>query len=280
MKELGILFDSFAGINLEKCEEEGFSLIPLQLEIDGKTYFDCYEKANDYYYEKILNSKNSYTSQPPIKLIEEKLEEMAKKYDKVICLPINSSVSSTFNQISLAASKYKDQVYVVNNSFLGSEFLFVGKKLKEKYKKIGFKKTLEWLRKLIAVKKDSFVIINDLKRMEKGGRISGYKKIFLKNFKLLPLFVFNLEGIKLKTFVRNSEKGILKSVKIIEKDKEDFLDFFVGILYTQKEKNYFKLKEILVEKKINIKWESKMSSVVFNHVGEGAIGITLLPNLE
>ncbi|WP_165001304.1 DegV family protein [Mesomycoplasma neurolyticum] len=284
MKKIGILVDSFCGLSEDQVKNEYFEFLPLQFSIDGKNYIDNGKEISKKDLAILIaKSEKAFTSLPSLNTIEETLERMDKKFEKVFVFLTSSALSSTFQTVSVAAKKYKDKFIMIDNHFFANQVIEIGNFLIKKAKQgVGIERLIE-LAKEINEKSINFLIVKDLTNLIKGGRIKGIKKLVLNTFGLVLILKVTQYGI---TF-----SGIKKTIKgSMKKVSEKLIDFIGGI---ENLKNYeFKFMNAANEEMIvtaknivskfgkDIDEKTQASATVMIHTGVECSSLGIWPKLS
>lgn len=273
-----ILVDSSSDINLEEAKRLGIELIPMEVLIDGKIYYDGVDLTNREFFEK-LKTTNEFpkTSQITEYRYIEKFAEMTKNGDSVIAICLSSKLSQTYNQ-ALSASKKFENVFVVDslNASIGERVLIeyaielakmnlpatkIVEKLNEKRNKI---KTL--------------MLMGTLKYLKKGGRISSLVALAGTILNIKPVISFEQGELKIAGKAIGAKKGNNLLNELI--GKCNGVDFDMPIvagysdLDTSLVDKYFEdSKHIWSDKAKSIK-KYLIGSTIGSHIGPGAIAVS------
>ncbi|MGL5520358.1 MAG: DegV family protein, partial [Metamycoplasmataceae bacterium] len=110
MKKLAIILDSFSG-KTEKYFEENYEnvfFLPLQIFINGKQILEGRDKDPEL--NDIIDKNNDIkTSLPVSQNIEEIANKVIDEYENVVCLFINSNLSSTYSVIAAKLESLKKE---------------------------------------------------------------------------------------------------------------------------------------------------------------------------
>lgn len=282
-KKLGILLDSFVGIPKNKIEEMGYHMVPLQFSVDGITYVDDgINPTGDEMLKMLENAKEAFTSLPSLGLIEQTVKEMSKEYDDVIALPINSSLSSTYNTIAVSAKNYSN-FHVIDNHLCGDEFIWVAQELQKRYQE---GQTIDQLKVFIDKYNDlsiNYLIPEKLDSLIRGGRLKGVKKVILTSLNLSPILKVTQKGINLgglkRTLKGAIKKAILSMLDFIGgEDKIENFDF--QIIHGGSNKTVEIAKDILFSLGITTRSTPRASATVIVHTGNGCISLAVSPKIE
>ena len=191
MKKIAFLIDTSAAI--EFIKQENVEVLPVKIIVnDGKNeieYNDYTEFSRKDVVENIKKGYDIKTSQTPYGLIEKNIVELLKKYDRVYCLQISKTLSGQYNsycQIKKELDKTieKDRVIVVDTNALGMDQNFLIEEItKWEEEQIPIDKIINNI-KNFTKKRCGGVIIRNLERLIKGGRLTGVKAIIAKALNL------------------------------------------------------------------------------------------------
>ncbi len=106
---IGLVADSSCVIPDEVRRELKVEVVPLDLEIDGRSYRDGVDLAPDEFYEKMATAKSvPRTSQPAPGAFIEVFSRMAPAVDRILCLTLSKELSGTFNSALQAARIFSE----------------------------------------------------------------------------------------------------------------------------------------------------------------------------
>ncbi len=275
MKKIGIIVDSFTGYSKASVEKLGLEYINHLVILNGQPLKEGIEIELKNKIEEIKADTNAKTSMPAIGVVIEKYEELSKKYDKVIYLPMNKGFSSTFST-AFAASAEFDNISVVETSLVATGIITIAQ---EMIKMIESGKTeqeaIAYLRK-VEETAESFVIPKNLDSLIKNGRLVSAKKFVMQKAKLIPRLEVVMEGFKVSKVGRNMGKLIKATVEKIAKAIEsDFAAYTWEVIWTGDTKTRDKVIEAFKSVGITKFKETWSSSVIAVHTGIGAIGINV-----
>ena len=274
MKKLGILLDSFTGVSKKEIEKMGMEFIYQTLIINGEVIRDGIDYTQEEIIKKLSKVIDYKTSMPAIGLFLEKIEEMKKKYEKIIFLPMNKGFSSTYST-AVAATSEMDNVYVINTKVAGHTNINVGLKCIEMANE---NKSIDEILKYVNhINENShcYVIPNDLNRIVQSGRLTGVKKFILQKGKLIPKLYVTNEGFEVKGVKRSFKKALDSSIKKILEDigNENIDEYKWELLWSGNEGSKKILENTYIENGIK-KFESFYASCgTIGYTGTGAVGI-------
>ena len=115
MKKIGIMTDSHSGILTEEAEKLGIKVLPMPFYIDDELYLEGVDLSREEFYEKLRQGVNVSTSQPSPGDVMDLWEELLKKYDEILYIPMSSGLSSSCDTSMGLAMEFEGKVRVVNN---------------------------------------------------------------------------------------------------------------------------------------------------------------------
>ena len=283
-----IVVDDNAGYTPEEALKEGIYLVRMPIIIDGEEYYENRNIDYDAFYNKLENDANISTSQPSIGEILELWNELLKDYDQIVHMPMSSGLSATCETAKGLAKDYEGKVFVVDNHRISVTLKSAvndAKKLIEQGK--NGQEIKEYLEKT-AYESKIFIMVNTLKYLKKGGRITPAAALVGEALHLKP--VLTITGGKLDAFkkcigVKKSKKAMIEAIK---KEREttfkyvsnDELD--LAFAYT---KDYDLALEFTLQAKKELGFDTHqaidpLSLSVATHTGPGVIGIGLTKKIK
>lgn len=276
MKKLGILLDSFCGHTKKEIEAFGFDYVNMIAIFDGKEYKDGIDLnlKDKLSYELLVNANDIKTSMPAIGVVVEKLEEMQKKYEKIIYFTINKGFSSTFSTATAVAADMEN-VHVISNKLVSTGIIAASQ---EAVKMANDNKDIDQILKMFQTRADDsmcFVIPSDATSLIKSGRLTGIKKMAFEKLKLIPALLVTDDGFSVSTIKRNFVKVIKNSIEkaITKIGRENMDEYTWEVIHCGVKES--KNKVISAFKDAGIKeWTEAWAALsIVSHTGIGAIGI-------
>ena len=272
-----ILVDSASDIDVNEAKNLGIEMIPMEVTFGDEEYLDGVNLSHKEFFEKLIET-NIFpkTSQINEYRFNEKFEEMTKDGSEVLCITMSSKLSGTFNSAKEASKKYNDKVVVIdsNNVCIGERILifFAFRLLKQN---ISLKKIVD----NIEEKKNKIqlvALLNTLKSLQKGGRISMVKAFAGELMSLKPV-VSVIDGeVKLTGKAIGSKKGNNLLMQMIAQKAIDFdMPYVVGYsgLEDSLLKKYLEDSKSIWEEKAETIPSFSIGSTIGTHVGPGAIAV-------
>ena len=271
-----IMIDSASDINEQESKELGFLFMPIQVRLGEEEFFDGVDLLPNEFYEKLVASKDM----PQTSLINsyrwnEAFEDATKNGDDIVAITLSSKISGTFEAAVEASKNFNGKVIVVDslNAALGERLLGLyalelskqGLSANEIAEKLNEQK----------LKIKLYAVIDTLKYLKKGGRISAATAFFGEMLSIKPI-VGVIDG---KVEVVGKAKGNKKGNQylISKVDEVGGIDFDMpyGLLYSgNDETNINKFTDECEYLFANIKPSSYcLGCTIGTHIGPGAVGI-------
>lgn len=271
-----IMIDSASDITKEEAEELGFLFMPIQVRLGEEEYFDGVDLLPTEFYEKLVTIKDM----PQTSLINsyrwnEAFEQATKSGDEVVAITLSSKISGTFEAAVEASKNFNGKVIVVDslNAALGERLLGLfalelskqGLSASEIAEKLNEKKTNIRL----------FAVIDTLKYLKKGGRISAATAFFGEMLSIKPIIGVIDGKVEVIGKAKGNKKG--NQYLISKVDEVGGIDFDMpyGLLYSGNDKtNINKFTDDCEYLFANIKPNSYcLGCTIGTHIGPGAVGI-------
>ena len=114
-QKIAVVTDTNSSISIEEAKEMGIYLVSMPFIIDGKTFFENKDLSQNEFYNFLENGADITTSQPSPGDIIDLWDSLLKKYDKILHIPMASSLSGSCNSAKMLAADYDNKVLVVDN---------------------------------------------------------------------------------------------------------------------------------------------------------------------
>lgn len=226
MSKIAVVTDSNSGITPKEASELGVYVIPMPFMIDRQTYYENIDLDQEQFYEKLEGDTDIITSQPTPSSILELWDDLLKKYDEIVHIPMSSGLSGSCQSAHMLAQDYDEKVQVVNNQRISItqkqsvrdalmliEKGYDAKQIKEVLEEDKFNSSI-------------YIMLDTLKYLKKGGRITPAAAALGTVLRLKP--VLQIQGEKLDAFAKartiNQGKNIM-----INAIRNDMINRFGGV---------------------------------------------------
>ncbi|HBC97019.1 MAG TPA: fatty acid-binding protein DegV [Clostridium sp.] len=196
--------------------EKNIPFLGLMCHFKSRDYEDDFGKSLSFkeFYSGLRNGEMPYTSQINEYRFAEKFKELLEEKRPIIYIGLSSALSGTLNSSKLAResviSEFKDADITVVDSKGGSIgvglLVYVAHKMAEEGKSKD--EIVNWLEKN-KLKVNYWFMVEDLKHLKKGGRISSSKAVIGTLLDVKPIIYICSDGtLKNVANVRGRKKGI------------------------------------------------------------------------
>lgn len=282
MGNVAIVTDSNSGISQAEGKELGIYVIPMPFLVDGKLYFEDVDMNKEQFYHFLENDADLSTSQPSPGDVLDLWDKLLKEYDEIVHIPMSSGLSASCSTAMGLARDYDGKVQVVDNqrisvtmqqSVMDAKHLVAAGKSAAQIKEILEKE---------ALKSSIYLMVDTLKYLKKGGRITPAAALLGSALNLKP--ILQIQGDKLDAYkkvrgVKAAKKNMLEAMK---KDVEGRFSDYVAkgqlklhVAYTTDEETARQWKEEVqsVFPDIVISRMDPLSFSVTCHTGPGVLAI-------
>lgn len=269
-----IVTDSTCDLTKEEVAQHGIHIVPLTIQIDGKTYTDGVDIEPQSFLSAMKNSENlPKSSQPAPGKFKELYDELGKDGDQIISIHMTGGMSGTVESARQAAQMTDADVTVIDSRFIAFGLAF---QLREAIKMRDAGATVEEIiARLDKVRENTYlyVVVDTLDNLIKGGRIGKGKGFIgsLLNIKVIA----NLEGGAYNpvTKVRSHKQVVNYLFKQFQADTAGKTVKSIGISHAEGLTTMGgPLKELIEGSGFNEVEVAFTSPIISTHTGPGAIG--------
>lgn len=284
METFELLTDSCCDLTYDYLEKNNVNYISMLINIDGKEYVDDLRKDFDYqwFIDQLRNGKVPTTSQINIGTYIEIFKLFIDQSKPVLYLAFSSGLSGSCYNAMMAVEQLKEEygedrvpihVYDSKAASLG-EGLLVHRLIKMRDAEATVNEAIEWLDEY-SPRLHSWVYVDDLKHLERGGRVSKTQAAVGTLMNVKPIIIMNAEG-KLENIgkVRGRKKGLAKLVKETVDGMTDPNNQEIFIVHADDRESAEEIKKGLLQhiqpKEIKI---SEMGPTIASHTGVGTLAV-------
>ncbi|WP_334332450.1 MULTISPECIES: DegV family protein [unclassified Companilactobacillus] len=220
--KIAIVTDSTSYLPQEIVDKYNITVVPIEVVFNTKTYREDIDISTSEFYKLLQESPElPSTAQPSIGEMMNIYDKLAKEgYDTVISIHLASTISGFVNNLKSAAQTIDNINVVVYDSHITVRLMGylaqVAAKMALEDKSLDEIITrLDSLRNSIG---ESFVV-NDLKNLVKGGRLSNTSAVIGTMLNIKPLLEFDDKSHKIVAYdkVRSMKKAKLKAEEKLAK---------------------------------------------------------------
>ncbi len=225
--KIAILTDTNSGIYEEEAEKMGIFVMPMPVIIEDETFYEGSNLTEEEFLEALTSGKKVSTSQPAPGDLLDTWDDLLKKYDQIVYIPMSSGLSHSCSAAMAIAREYEGRVFVVDNHrisvTLRQSVITAKAMVMEEKDADEIKSFLE----AEAFRSSIYISVNTLEYLKKGGRITPAAAMIGSVLNIKP--VLTIQGEKLDSFAK--VRGNMKKCeqRMMEAVKADIQDRFSDV---------------------------------------------------
>ena len=273
MKKIHIVTDSTADLSSEQIAQYSIHVVPLSIQIDGKTLIDGVDVQAEPFLEMMRTSKElPKSSQPAVGVFQELYDELGKNGDKILSIHMTGGMSGTVKSAQAAAEITNSDVTVIDSRFISYALSFqvieAAQKAQQGMHIEDIVKHLDKVRENTKL----FVVVDTLDNLVKGGRIGKGRALIGSLLSIKP--IASLEGGEYTPVhkARSHKQVVQYLFKQFIEDTEDKTVKYVGLSQANGYAMSDPLKEMVEQSGFNDVTVAFTTPVISTHTGIGAIG--------
>ena len=268
MKKYCFILDTGSSYELVNGQDDTF-VVPIQIiETRKKGVINTYQDGIDFFRPMILDAfENGYdlsTAQPNTELVKDLIDDCLKTYEKVIFIPLSKEISGFYNTLK-NIEKSEPNLIVVDSGNMGIGGNWIRDEIKNQINSNNLKIDSNSINEFVSKKRKKWcgaLIVSNLSRLAKSGRISKFKALISNLLKLKILMQFDGK-LSYHSKDMNIEVSVSKALKMID-DK---------INYSKNGINKITIMAEMVDDKIN----EKLVSFITKKLNIESYQVSLLP---
>lgn len=273
MTKIHIVTDSTADLTTAQIVQYSIHVVPLNIQIDGKTYIDGVDVKAESFLEMMKTSKElPKSSQPAVGVFQELYDELGKNGDKIISIHMTGGMSGTVKSAQAAAGITNSDVTVIDSRFISYALSFQVIEAAQLAQQGALVDDIVKHLDNVREKTKLFVVVDTLENLVKGGRIGKGRALIGSLLSIKP--IASLEGGEYTPVHKaRSHKQVVQYLY------KQFIDDTVGktVKYVGlSQANGFAmsnpLKKLIEDSGFNDVQVAFTTPVISTHTGVGAIG--------
>ena len=275
--KIRVVTDSTCDLPLEVAEMYGLVVVPVFINMNGKSYLDGVEISRAEFYEMLPSSDPLPTTSAPgigtFVEIYKKLAEEGATY--IISIHISGSLSNIPNIARLAAEAVEEvQVIVVDSGQLTLGLGLVA--LEAAQMAAGELSLDEVLEKIEDLKKrtHSYALLDTLDYLKKGGRISALQHNLATLLSIKPLLLF-YQGDMVMEKVRTHKKAVERMLAhAASLGKLEKIALVHASSIERLEAVRDRARELFAD--LEVPFSGEVTPAIGSHVGPGSVGLVCI----
>lgn len=275
MNNYSIVIDTSFNVSKEEIIKYDLDVIQIHAYINNKEL--NVDVDENQFYKEFFEDENAdvKTSAPSIGQIEQRIKSAKSKNEKVIVLTTSSQVSSTNSNVNLIAKNFEN-VFVIDSkgAFAKNRIIFnyLIENLNSNLSIEEIISNAEQIREQTSL----MFIINDLKYLQKNGRIGKAASLIGEFLSIKPILSVDDKGaICTLTKARSEKKAIDKMLDFVQKAKK-VTEVYISTLDEKPLLDMFVEKFNKLETNITLNYSQFMPAVVGVHSGPKVFIIAFL----
>lgn len=273
LAKIHIVTDSTADLTTEQITQHSIHVVPLTIQIDGKTYIDRVDIQAESFLDMMKSSKElPKSSQPAVGVFQELYDELGKNGDQIISIHMTGGMSGTVKSAQAAAEMTSSDVTVIDSRFISYALSFQvieAARLAQEGANVE-----EIVKKLDIMRENTnlFVVVDTLENLVKGGRIGKGKALIGSLLSIKP--IASLEGGEYTPVhkARSHKQVVQYLFKQYLEDTKGKKVKAVGISQANGYSMSDPLKKLIEDSGFHNVQEAYTSPIISTHTGIGAIG--------
>lgn len=273
MAKIHIVTDSTADLTSEQIAQYSIHVVPLTIQIDGKTYIDGVDIEAKSFLEMMASSKElPKSSQPAAGVFKELYDELGKNGDQIISIHMTGGMSGTVKSAQAASEMTNSNVTVIDSRFISYALSF---QVIEAAQMAERGATVEEIVKQLDNVRDNtnlFVVVDTLDNLVKGGRIGKGRAMIGSLLSIKP--IASLEGGEYTPVhkARSHKQVVQYLFKQFQEDTKGKTVKSVGISQANGFDMADPLKQLIEETGFHDVQVAYTTPIISTHTGIGAIG--------
>ncbi len=190
--------DSGSGITQAQARELGIFVVPMPFMIDGEEFEEDITLTREEFYRRMGENADISTSQPSPETVTGIWEEVLKKCDQIVYIPMSSGLSGSAQTAKILAEDYDGRVLVVNNQRIS---VTQRRSVMDAMEMVASGMEASAIRDVLEREKmesSIYITLDTLKHLKKGGRITPAAAALGTLLRIKP--VLQIQGEKLDAF--------------------------------------------------------------------------------
>jgi DegV family protein with EDD domain len=281
MRDYVIITDSGCDLSADMVEALGVDVLPMRLLIDSNEYnhyHDYRELSMEAFYDKVRAGHFGQTSCVSTGVIAEAMENYIKKGMDVLYISLSSGLSGSYTSACLAADTVKEDytdavIHVVDTKAVSVGIgMLVYMAVQNKKAGMNIEDNAKYLNEH-ARNICHYFMVDDLKYLQKSGRISAISAIAGTAVGVKPIFIMNDEGkIAVTAKVRGSKIAMKRMAEAVVEKCNDASTMFIVHMDNLDGANALsdKIKEHYSNVNIVV---NNIGPIIGNHTGFGTLAV-------
>jgi DegV family protein with EDD domain len=278
---LRIIIDGSADMPAGWDHDYQLDILPIPIQIGGKTYYQGHDITPELFYELISNKENKIsTAAPSPYMIQQFISKVTNQGDSVLSISVSGKLSATASMVQQAAEALKRKFEMHTfDSWAGSAVLaFMAREARLRDRAgDSIQNILEHMQKI----REKFIVvltIDDLDFARQSGRVGALKAALTSLLNIKPIISVKNGEMVVSEMVRTRRKSLDRLVsKVIKRFGNTQIN--VAIVHSQDRSTANTLRE-MIGKALNTAEIiiTELSISVVANLGPKTVGIVAMPS--
>ncbi|WP_338433370.1 DegV family protein [Clostridium tyrobutyricum] len=280
-----IMTDATCDMPKEYITNNNIPFLGLMCNFKSNEYEDDFWNSLDYkyFYAELRNGEMPYTMQVNEYRFLKKFRQLLKEHRPIIYIGISSAISGTFNSSKLAREEILDEFKDADITVIDSKGASIGLGLlvyhAVEMAEQGYNKDdiVEWVEQN-KNKMNYWFVVDDLKHLQRGGRISSSKAVIGRILDVKPIIVIHKDGaLKNVANIRGKKKAFKYLIQRFKEAGIHTQDQLIGISHGDCMGDAMILKNMLEKELPNNKFIiAPLGLGIASHCGSGMVSLCFL----
>ena len=276
--KIAVLTDSTSYLSQTLIEKYNIRIAPLSVTFDnGENFVENATISTDAFYKRMETSNTiPTTSQPAIGEFIKHFKELQEEgYTDVISVFISSGISGSYQTATQAGKMVEGiNVHTFDSKLAamveGGYVLRAVEMIEQGYEPQDIIKELETMREVTG----AILMVDDLKNLQKSGRITGAQAWVGTMLKMKPVLTFDDGKIVPEAKVRTKKRALNEIINKVTAQVKDYEEVTLYIIEGDKSEDAAWMEKELQEKYPQYHLHrSKLGPVIAAHLGSGGMGL-------
>jgi len=273
MKKIHIVTDSTADLKEVDILKYSIHIVPLTIQIDGRTYIDGVDIKPEAFLGMMKKSTElPKSSQPASGVFKELYDKLGEDGSEIISIHMTGGMSGTVKSAQAAAEMTDSKVTVIDSMYISHALAFQVMEAAEMEKE--GKSIAEIIERLNTIRKKTtlFVVVDTLDNLVKGGRVGKGKALIGSLMNIKPIATLQ-DGVYTPVAKVRSHKQVVSHLfKVFKEETAGKIVRGVGISHAHGLAMAEPLRKLIQDSGINDVKLTFTAPIISTHTGEGAIG--------
>ncbi len=216
-----IVTDSTAYLSEDIIKKFNISVVPLYVEINGKTYRERVDITDDAFYAMLSEGFTAKTSQPTTKDFLDVYRPILKKGDEVVSIHISSKLSGTVNAANAAKTLLEtDRITVIDSRSASEDLAYKVEKAAELAQSGKTREEIAHYIDTYYNRVFGYFLPQDINYLRRGGRINNFQHAISNVLKLYFIVHLNEGRIDPLQIVRTEKRAKKELMQLVKRFSE------------------------------------------------------------